>query len=454
MYRISKTVRSLFIAALQHPLRGLLMIADRAAIRFSPRYHIFWILGMIFCIYPFVIDNLPAVPIDFTDTTHSSMSDAISLASALRAIGIALCILLATQAVWPLKWRQKYLYVTWFVTLMWCLPMLGLYGIFTGENKIFWLIHTLTALFTLAAFVDLYAFLSLSLIGVVIATIAALIQHYFGYTELHLVIPHKLSTTLATLSYIPLYIASIITAYKNREQEHRMRCAFGSALSHELRSPIAQVYSGVEVLADILERGYAISGTIPSKADLSMLPVSDDDYEMLLYLQESIPGIISRGQKYATSVILSTNGVGVQSDNAMHKIADAITIALEEYNLTDSEAHRVHFTPDHDEKSCFYGSLSMLALVVHCLLRNSFKYAGRRASIYIEVAHNQIYLHDDGAGIAPQALPHIFDMHYNTGGTGLGLTLCKSLLISMGAEIECHSELGKKTEFIITFPKL
>jgi signal transduction histidine kinase len=67
---------------------------------------------------------------------------------------------------------------------------------------------------------------------------------------------------------------------------------------------------------------------------------------------------------------------------------------------------------------------------------------------------------DDGEGIAPQDLPHIFDRFYrgdpsrsrNTGGTGLGLAICKAIASRGLGTIEIASELGNGTRVTVRFP--
>jgi signal transduction histidine kinase len=102
-----------------------------------------------------------------------------------------------------------------------------------------------------------------------------------------------------------------------------------------------------------------------------------------------------------------------------------------------------------------------LAQVFDNLLTNASKYApGARITIALNVndrAHIQVS--DDGAGIAPDHLEHIFKRFYrvpssNTTvrGTGLGLFICCQIVEAHGGEIEVESKLGKGTTFHIYLP--
>ncbi len=72
----------------------------------------------------------------------------------------------------------------------------------------------------------------------------------------------------------------------------------------------------------------------------------------------------------------------------------------------------------------------------------------------------ELAIEDDGDGIAPQDLPHVFDRFYrgdpsrsrNTGGTGLGLSICKAIVSRWQGTIEITSELGVGTRVMVHLP--
>jgi signal transduction histidine kinase len=64
---------------------------------------------------------------------------------------------------------------------------------------------------------------------------------------------------------------------------------------------------------------------------------------------------------------------------------------------------------------------------------------------------------DTGAGIAPEALPLIFDVFFTTKeigvGTGLGLAICHRIVTAMNGRIEAESRLGAGTTFRVVLPR-
>jgi signal transduction histidine kinase len=63
---------------------------------------------------------------------------------------------------------------------------------------------------------------------------------------------------------------------------------------------------------------------------------------------------------------------------------------------------------------------------------------------------------DSGCGMTPEVQRRIFDPFFTTKapgvGTGLGLSLSYGIVTRLGGTIECKSEVGVGTEFVISFP--
>jgi signal transduction histidine kinase/CheY-like chemotaxis protein len=68
----------------------------------------------------------------------------------------------------------------------------------------------------------------------------------------------------------------------------------------------------------------------------------------------------------------------------------------------------------------------------------------------------RVDVRDNGVGIAPEVLPHLFDPFFTTreseGGTGLGLAMCEQILTDHGADIAVESTLGVGTVFHVRLP--
>ena len=105
-----------------------------------------------------------------------------------------------------------------------------------------------------------------------------------------------------------------------------------------------------------------------------------------------------------------------------------------------------------------------LAQVFTNLLVNAIKYSrpGDRVTLTTERIGNaaRIRIADTGPGIAPEHLPHLFERFYRadasrnraTGGAGLGLAICKTLVEAHGGTISVQSEPASGTILTVTLP--
>jgi CheY-like chemotaxis protein len=67
-----------------------------------------------------------------------------------------------------------------------------------------------------------------------------------------------------------------------------------------------------------------------------------------------------------------------------------------------------------------------------------------------------VEVRDNGPGIDPAVLPRIFEPFFTTKpvglGTGLGLSVCRNIVLSYGGEIRAYSQVGKGSAFLVTLP--
>jgi len=122
------------------------------------------------------------------------------------------------------------------------------------------------------------------------------------------------------------------------------------------------------------------------------------------------------------------------------------------------------------------GDRVYLSQMLTNLVENGLKYAqGDNAQILVESgrglrngrARSWVRVMDNGPGIPPEHVPHLFDRFYRideartrededgetiTSGSGLGLAIVKSIAEAFGGEIEVQSEIGKWTAFTVWLP--
>jgi two-component system NtrC family sensor kinase len=108
------------------------------------------------------------------------------------------------------------------------------------------------------------------------------------------------------------------------------------------------------------------------------------------------------------------------------------------------------------------GDPTQLEQVFIALITNAIDAMPRGGTLWIENelindgAEIEIKVRDDGTGIAPDVLPHIFEPFMTTKedghGTGLGLAIARGIVERHKGRIEVQTDLGRGTTFIVTIP--
>jgi signal transduction histidine kinase len=96
--------------------------------------------------------------------------------------------------------------------------------------------------------------------------------------------------------------------------------------------------------------------------------------------------------------------------------------------------------------------------VVANLVGNAVEAVGARGNVRVATKPHQggaaLIVRDDGPGIPPEQQARIFEPFFTTKkkGNGLGLAICRQIVVSHGGEISFQSAPGKGTTFEVTLP--
>jgi signal transduction histidine kinase len=110
---------------------------------------------------------------------------------------------------------------------------------------------------------------------------------------------------------------------------------------------------------------------------------------------------------------------------------------------------------DFDETPVvFEGDEAALLKVIGNLVSNALRYAKTTITLRAHQTSDRVILsvEDDGEGIDPQSLPHLFERFFKDarGHYGIGLSIVKSITEAYGGRVEARSEPGL-TSFTLTF---
>jgi PAS domain S-box-containing protein len=233
--------------------------------------------------------------------------------------------------------------------------------------------------------------------------------------------------------------------YQELRQVDKLKDEFLAMLAHELRNPLAPIRNALELIR--LE-----APNQPSHLR-EHWGIIDRQVAHLVRLVEDLLDVsrISQGK-----IILQKERID---------LATVIARAVESSRpLIESRKHQ--FTQRiPPEPMTLEGDLVRLVQVLSNLLNNAAKYTPEGGNIELTVEREGdeavIRVRDNGVGIAPDMVPHLFTLFTQSertldrseGGLGIGLTLVWRLTVMHGGRVEAKSAgLGKGSEFIVRLP--
>lgn len=216
---------------------------------------------------------------------------------------------------------------------------------------------------------------------------------------------------------------------------------FTANAAHELKTPLATMKTGVQVLsgdesatlADYQEHAKNTLITVDR-----MAAVVDD----LLLLASAEENMVHEQEKVLLDVLFEA----IQSE---------LELSLERRNILCTV---------HCGGLFVAGDASMLYRAFFNLVENACKYGRQDGHIQITAqragAEITVSVEDDGPGIAPEHLPYVFDAFYRAdksrsremGGSGLGLSIVKSIIEASGGRITADSDGTSGSCFTVVLP--
>ncbi len=130
--------------------------------------------------------------------------------------------------------------------------------------------------------------------------------------------------------------------------------------------------------------------------------------------------------------------------------------------LTRAELEGKQIILDGDPKEIMYCDFQWTREAIGNLVKNALDHTQSNGMIEISWQRSpamlRLFVKDNGCGIAPEDIHHVFKRFYrskqssDTQGVGLGLSLAKSIIVEQGGLLSVQSTLDIGTTFIISFP--
>ena len=222
--------------------------------------------------------------------------------------------------------------------------------------------------------------------------------------------------------------------------EQRRRELVGD-LSHELRTPLTIIRGYLEGLAD------------------GAIAPSPDTYSRLVRETERLQRLVNDLQELSK---LESGYLPIEARSMA--IAPLITQVSDRFADQLLGVEKLKITVDlADNLPPVWGDPARVEQVLVNLLSNALRYtpAGEiNIRAYAEAGFVWITVIDTGIGISAEDLPHVFERFWRadrsrdrvSGGSGVGLAICRRLVELQGGQIIAQSELGTGSSFIFSLP--
>lgn len=242
---------------------------------------------------------------------------------------------------------------------------------------------------------------------------------------------------------------TIIKSVREANQAIKQRQDFISNVSHDIRTPMDSIIGFTELAKKNMDN--------PEKLADSLEKISRASGHLLNLVNEVLD----------ISKIDSGKSVIEEDMCSIHEIIDNVCqIMQNEIENKKLKLELDYSMLDEDVLSCDRLRLNQILLN---LVSNAVKYSYEGGHIIISVIQlssedetkiiNEFHVKDEGCGMTPEFMERVFEPFardkaspVSAEGTGLGLTIAKSLAEIMGGSLEVISELGKGSEFTAIIP--
>jgi two-component system NtrC family sensor kinase len=216
-----------------------------------------------------------------------------------------------------------------------------------------------------------------------------------------------------------------------------------SSVAHEINNPL----SGVLTYTKLVQKQLSKSN-LETKAKESILK-----YLKVIETETKRCGDIVKG-------LLDFSRTDQQNfeNNHFHNILkETYDLMAHQMKMTD-----INFYTDYSaESDLIYCSENQIKQTCVAILVNASEAVSENGEIIMKTSnpdkdHIRLDITDNGVGIAPEDIPHIFEPFFsakqNTSGIGLGLAIAHGIVQSHKGKIEVDSKLGRSTTMSIILP--
>jgi signal transduction histidine kinase/DNA-binding response OmpR family regulator len=223
------------------------------------------------------------------------------------------------------------------------------------------------------------------------------------------------------------------------QEVHALKTQFFTNVSHEFRTPLTVILGMAEQL--------------PANGEQARRLISRNGRRLLRLINQLLD--LSQLEHHERALSL----VRGEAVAYLRSVAESLAVLAHQRQIT----LRVAAIEDKIEMDYDPDTLQE---ITYNLLANAVKYTQEGGEVVLEIGQEgtaptlrlRCTVRDNGPGIPPEELPHVFDRFYQgsqaaqIGSSGIGLALVKAMVIRMGGQVEVQSTLGQGTAFTFWLP--
>ncbi len=237
----------------------------------------------------------------------------------------------------------------------------------------------------------------------------------------------------------------LIEATARAEESSKMKTHFIQQISHEIRTPLNILSGFTQILTTPdLELGEDEKKQIANDIVTNTERITGLVNKMLELSDANSRNVIERTDKVSPNKIVSEAIV-----KSMIADSPSLTFDLE----MQSEVEKIQL------KTNMQAAVRALTLLLDNARKFSAKSADQRVKLHVEALPSsvQFAIEDNGIGVPAKEAEHIFDefvqldTYYE--GTGIGLTVARSMARRMGGDIQLDTDFNPGARFVMTLPR-
>lgn len=276
------------------------------------------------------------------------------------------------------------------------------------------------------------------------------VRHRSGSVEAAVLgLRHRnLAVSLGVLMLLGISMALIIISAQRAQRLARLQMEFVAGVSHELRTPLAVICSAAENLADGV---VGAAGQVKNYGSL----IRNEGRR----LTEMVEQVLAFAAQQGGRQVYHRHPLEIEA---------VVRMVIEDLRpLTEPSGAQITVRLETGIPPAI-ADPAALRTCLNNLVSNAVKYGGEHPSVTIDAAMAEtkrgreirILVKDQGIGITPEDISHIFEPFYrgrsngaeHVHGTGLGLSLAREIAEAMGGRLTVESMPGNGSCFTLSLP--